>query len=200
MVGHWLNSLMPWRRSGSTRMLTPWNFTPSSLSTSTTAAEKPHCGNTGVPFMNSSTSFLPISSRMRSNTWGSLISFSWGYAKGGAGLALNIGPSGRLRHGGQFEGMENAPHAPAQGAIDHLVLLHLGFAGKGRGNNRGGIMVTVADHILDFYLSPGNAFLDQADDVLGGHRHGVSLLGSAVHVIGKPGFVGLPQFAERHRQ
>ena len=69
--------------------------------------------------------------------------------------------------------MQHAPHAAAQGAIDHLVLLDLGFAGEGRGNNRGGVMVTVADHILDLDLGPGNAFLDQADDVLGSHRHGV---------------------------
>src|SRR4029453_5901581 len=134
MVGHWLNSLMPWRSSGSTRMLTPWNFTPSSLKHSTTAAEKPHCGNTGVPFMNSSTSFLPISSRMRSNTWGSLISISWGATQGprsGRGSVGNIRFSGPLRHGGQFQGVQHAAHAPAQGAVDHLVLLDLGFAGKG---------------------------------------------------------------------
>src|SRR5271170_3679641 len=131
MVGHWLNCLMPSRSSWSTRMLTLWNFTPSSLSTSMTAAEKPHCGNTGVPFMNSSTSFLAISSRMRSNTWGSLIlSISW-ERRTGRGSEPNIGPSASLRHGGQFEGMEHAPHAAAEGAIDHLVLLHLGFAGEG---------------------------------------------------------------------
>src|SRR4029077_10863054 len=133
---------------------------------STVGAEKPHWGNTGVPFMNSSTSFLPISSRMRSNTWGSLISISWERRRG-RGSGFNIGPSGPLRHGGQFEGVQHTPHAAAQGAINHLGLLHLGFAGEGRGNNRGGVMVTVTDHILDLDLGPGNAFLDQADDVLG---------------------------------
>src|SRR6185503_18327992 len=111
----------------------PWNFTPSSLRHSTTAAEKPHCGNTGVPFMNSSTSFLPISSRMRSNT--SLMSISWSSAQEAAELIPNIGRSGLLRHGGQFEGMQHAAHAAAQRAIDHLVLLDLGLAGESRRNH-----------------------------------------------------------------
>src|SRR5947208_6824844 len=123
MVGHWLNSLMPWRTSSSTRMLTLLNLTPSWLSTSTTAAEKPHCGKTGVPFMNSSTSFLPIVSRMRPNTSGSLMDKS--------PSLVNIGPSGLLRHGGQLQSMQDAPHAAAQRLIDHLVLLDLGLAGKG---------------------------------------------------------------------
>src|SRR5258708_4833417 len=136
MVGHWLNSLMPWRRSASVRILTPWNLTPSWLSTSTTAAEKPHCGNTGVPFMNSSTSFLPISSRMRSNT--SLMSET------PEDLTLNIGRSGLLRHGGELECVENAAHPAAQRAIDHLVLLDLRLAGEGRRNHRGGIVIAVA--------------------------------------------------------
>src|SRR4249920_2658565 len=123
MVGHWLNSLMPWRSSSSTRILTLLNLTPSWLSTSTTAAEKPHCGKTGVPFMNSSTSFLPIASRMRPNTSGSLI--------GKSPSLLNIGRSGLLRHGGQLQRMQDTAHAAAQRAVDHLVLLDLGLAGKG---------------------------------------------------------------------
>src|SRR5262245_49566719 len=164
MVGHWLNCLMPSRSSWSTRMLTPWNFTPSSLSASTTAAEKPHWGNTGVPFMNRSTSCLPISSRMRSNTWGSLMSISW-KRRSRRGSGLNIGPSGPLRHGGQFQGMQHATHATAQRAVYHLVLLDLGFAGEGCGNDRGGIMVAIAGQVLDLDLGAGNAFLDQADDV-----------------------------------
>src|SRR5215469_7123378 len=171
MVGHWLKCLMPSRSSGSTRMLTPWNFTPSSLSTSTTAAENPHCGNTGVPFMNRSTSCLPISSRMRSNTWGSLISISPRSTRAGAGVATNIGRSRPLRHGGQLQGMQNAPHATTERAINHLVLLDLGFAGEGRGNHRGGIVVAVAGQVLDFDLRPRNALLDQANDLFGSHCH-----------------------------
>ena len=50
-------------------MLTPLNLTPVWLSTWTTAAEKPHCGNTGVPFMYSTTSLFLMSCSMRSTTF-----------------------------------------------------------------------------------------------------------------------------------
>src|SRR5882724_277452 len=101
----------------------------------------------------------------------------------GRGSECNIRPSGPLRHGGQFQGMQDAAHPPAQGAIDHLVLLDLGFAGEGCGNDRGGIMVAVAGQVLDLDLGPGNAFLDQADDVFGGHRHCLVFLGYSVAFI-----------------
>jgi hypothetical protein len=52
---------MPWRMLGSDSTSMPLNLVPSSLSTCTTAAEKPHCGKTGVPFMNSTTSLVSIS-------------------------------------------------------------------------------------------------------------------------------------------
>src|SRR4051812_37228597 len=144
-------------------MLMPWNFTPSWLSTSTTAAEKPHWGNTGVPFMNSSTSFLPISSRMRSNT--SLIGNS-------QDLTLNIRRSAPRRHGGQLQGVQHAAHAIAQRPIDHLVLLDLGLAGKGRRNDRGRPMVAVAREVLHLDRGVRDALLDQGNDVFSGHRHG----------------------------
>src|SRR5260221_388555 len=51
MVGQLENSLMPWRISGSESTSTPLNFTPICVRICTTAAEKPHCGKTGVPFM-----------------------------------------------------------------------------------------------------------------------------------------------------
>ncbi len=41
------------------------NFTPRCERICTTAAEKPHCGNTGVPFMNSTTGLPFTSSSMR---------------------------------------------------------------------------------------------------------------------------------------
>ena len=49
---------MPWRSSGSFSTSMPLNLTPSFESTCTTAAEKPHCGNTGVPFMKSDDAVL----------------------------------------------------------------------------------------------------------------------------------------------
>jgi hypothetical protein len=46
-------------------MLNEPNFAPTSLSTPTTAAEKPHWGIDGLPFMNSMTRSLEIVSVMR---------------------------------------------------------------------------------------------------------------------------------------
>src|SRR5262245_2609189 len=54
---------MPSRMSLSARTLTVSNSTPTRFNTSTTRAEKPHCGNAAVPFMNSTLScVLSVSS------------------------------------------------------------------------------------------------------------------------------------------
>ena len=45
---------------------TPLNGTPRPVSTLTTAAEKPHCGAAGIPFMNSTTSLSAMVAWMRS--------------------------------------------------------------------------------------------------------------------------------------
>src|SRR5215469_15921911 len=66
MVGQFENSLTPCRTSGSVSTFTPLNFTPSSERISTTAAENPHWGNTGVPFMKRTTSFEAMSVSIRS--------------------------------------------------------------------------------------------------------------------------------------
>ena len=56
MVGQLANALMPWRISASASTFTVWNsLTPQALSTWQASAEKPHCGNCGVPFMKSTT-------------------------------------------------------------------------------------------------------------------------------------------------
>ena len=52
----------------------------------------------------------------------------------------------------KLQGMEYAAHPAAQRAIDHLVLLDLGFAGESRRNDRGGPMVAVAGQVLDLDL------------------------------------------------
>ena len=49
----------------SSSTLMPRNLTSRCDKTPTTAAEKPHCGNTGVPFMNSTTDSLAISLSIR---------------------------------------------------------------------------------------------------------------------------------------
>src|SRR5687768_9948256 len=42
-------------------MFTEWNeFTPEARSAATACAEKPHCGKSGVPFMNSTAGLLPM--------------------------------------------------------------------------------------------------------------------------------------------
>src|SRR5881227_3983854 len=90
MVGQVENSLMPWRTDGSDSTSTPLNLTPIWLRICTTAAEKPHCGNTGVPFMKSTTGVPVISWRMRSCT---VMSIVWSSsekeaAAGGCGLLV----------------------------------------------------------------------------------------------------------------
>src|SRR5579864_519810 len=96
MVGQFENSLMPWRISGSVRTLTPLNLTPSSERMFTTAAENPHCGKTGVPFMNTTTSFEAMSAAIRSCA-GLDMAFLW-FGKGDpardlgtAGLRVKVG-------------------------------------------------------------------------------------------------------------
>src|SRR5690242_21649686 len=56
MVGQFENSLMPWRSASSCSTLYDAKFdTPQRLRISAAVAEKPHCGNCGVPFMYSTT-------------------------------------------------------------------------------------------------------------------------------------------------
>src|SRR3990172_9570384 len=92
----------------------PLNSTPDSISACTTAAEKPHCGKVGVPFMNKTTGAASISALMRFNTGCSVIrclslcqSFSLG--------------AGNAR--GQRQRVQLAAHAALQRLIDELVLL-----------------------------------------------------------------------------
>src|SRR5215217_6841677 len=98
---------MPSRTSMSSRTFTPLKGTPRWDRIWTTRAEKPHCGNTGVPFMKSTTGLDFTSASMRSK----------------AGLVIGLGPS---RRGGglEGEGVQLAAHAPLQSGVDDLVLLH----------------------------------------------------------------------------
>src|SRR5882724_780101 len=60
MVGQLAYSLMPWRISGSSSTLTVNSFsTPQAFRIWTALAEKPHCGNCGVPFIYRTTG-LPV--------------------------------------------------------------------------------------------------------------------------------------------
>src|SRR5690242_5685131 len=57
MVGQLEYTLMPLRSSADSRTLSPLYGTPTWSRICTTCPENPHCGNCGVPFMNSTTSF-----------------------------------------------------------------------------------------------------------------------------------------------
>src|SRR5687768_10437045 len=98
MVGQLAYSLMPWRISASASTLTVWNsLTPQALSTWQASAEKPHCGNCGVPFMKSTTGCPITCALMR--CWGSCCCVvSMGSilppSPGDAGYAGQIGPAG----------------------------------------------------------------------------------------------------------
>src|SRR5256885_4304357 len=118
MVGQFENCLTPSRTAGSVSTLMPLNLMPSSLSTSTTAAEKPHCGKTGVPFMKSTTSFSAMSCLMRSMTVASVMML----ASGGGSFGRGIGSIGR--RGLQRQRVQLVAHLTLQSLVDHLVLLH----------------------------------------------------------------------------
>src|SRR3989442_709330 len=55
---------MPWRTEGSARTSMPLNLTPRWLRIWTTAAEKPHCGKTGLPSPRRSSIEISASGRL----------------------------------------------------------------------------------------------------------------------------------------
>src|ERR1700753_1983709 len=153
MVGHWENSLIPWRNAGSARMSMPLKVTSRWFSTWTTAAEKPHCGKTGVPFMNSTTSVAPISCSICLKTGLSLISVSL------------------FRRCLQSQRVQFVAHPPLQRRIDHLVLLNAGFSLEGRRHYIGSVMVAVTPEVVDANCRIGQGLLDHGLDRLRVHRH-----------------------------
>ena len=66
---------------------------------------------------------------------------------------------------------ERLAHRLPDGA--HLVLLDAGFAGEVGRNNRGGVMLPIATHIVNLHLRIWNPLADQALKRCGVHRHGV---------------------------
>ena len=64
---------------------------------------------------------------------------------------------------------------PAQGVVDHLVLLHAAFAAKALRSNHGRVMVIVVGQGRHFDVASGQRCLDQSFDFAGGHRHQVHL-------------------------
>src|SRR5260370_25063398 len=144
----------------------PLNLTPRWLRIWSTAAEKPHCGKTGVPFMKSTTGASPICWRMRSCRVGSMVSIlvckapqrglerdprcGFGSVLGCAGL--------------QRERVQLVAHPAAQRLIDQLMLLDPGLAAERPGNDLRGVVIAVAAQILDRDLRVGQAVLAQPLD------------------------------------
>src|SRR5665213_1691694 len=160
MVGQFEYSLMPWRTDGSDSTSMPLNFTPSWVRICTTAAEKPHCGKTGVPFMKSTTGWSVMSCLMRSMTVASAMARS----------SDSILWRARL----QGQRVKLVAHAALERLVDHLVLLHAVLALEGGGDHLRGVMVAVAAQILDRDARVGQAFLDQPFDRVRVDRHSAS--------------------------
>src|SRR5581483_86498 len=125
MVGQFENSLMPWRIEGSDSTSMPLNFTPRCVSTWTTAAEKPHCGNTGEPFMKRTTSLPVTSPLMRSLTVASMFRLLFGR---------------RL----QRHRVQLVAHAALEGLVNHLMLLDPALALECRRDDVRGVVIAVA--------------------------------------------------------
>src|SRR5205823_10126823 len=171
-VGQFENSLMPWRTDGSDSTSMPLNLTPIWLRICTTAAEKPHCGNPGVPFMKSTTGVSAISWRMRSGT---VMSIGLSSVEKRPQRGLRPGVVCRrllVRYAClQGERVQLVAHSVAQRLINHLMLLHPALAAKRAGDDMRGIMVAIAAQILDRDLRVGQAVLDQPLDRRRVHRH-----------------------------
>src|SRR3954453_20244593 len=107
----------------------------------TTWPENPHCGNCGVPFMNSTTSlpFTSLSMNCSMLMFRLTLPFGWPLARKSVDLRYMV-PRGRchpiparaglaLRRARlQRQSVQDAPHLPLQGLVDELVLLHARLA------------------------------------------------------------------------
>src|SRR4051794_27179296 len=113
--------------------------------------EKPHCGNSGVPFMNRTMSFLPTISAMR-------------------GLASLTGHL-RWHCGLELQCVKLSPHSIPKRRIHSLMLLDAAHPFEAPADHAGRVMVAIAGKIANADLSVGNRRLDQPVDVGGGHGH-----------------------------
>src|SRR5580704_14175538 len=104
---------MPSRTEESASTSMPLNLTPKWLRICTTVAEKPHCGKTGVPFMNSTTGLSVTCWRMRSCTVMSIRSI----------LVYGVFVSGLLVGSARLQGerVKFVAHPAAQRLVHHLV-------------------------------------------------------------------------------
>src|SRR3954463_5313626 len=143
---------MPARISGSWSTSTVSYFAPRRSRIAIARLENPHCGNSAVPFMNSTMSFALTRSSMRA--WASLTDRL------------------RVRHRGfELQCVKLSPNSPPERGIDGLVLPDPAEPGKAWADDAGRIMIAVAGEVADRHLGVGNRRLDQRLDLAGRHRH-----------------------------
>src|SRR3954452_9655280 len=131
---------MPERTSGSWSTSTVSYLAPSRSRIVTARLEKPHCGNSAVPFMNRTMSLLFTSSSMRD-------------------LASPTGCL-RVRHCGfELQCVKLSPSSPPESGIGGLMLLDAAPAGETAAPDAGCIMVPGARKIADDDFSVGNGRL-----------------------------------------
>src|SRR5215213_11431040 len=148
---------MPLRISGSCRTSTVSYVAPRRSRIAMARLEKPHCGKSAVPFMKSTTSFLPTISAMR--VWASLTGCL------------------RSRHCGfELQCVKLTPYTPPKRGIDGLVLLDAAQPFEAAAHHAGRIMVPVAGEIADRHFGIGNGCLDEALDLARRHWHQMLVL------------------------
>src|SRR6478672_2036413 len=147
---------MPWRISASCSTSTVSYGAPRRSRMAIARLEKPHCGKSGVPFMNRTTSFLLTISAIRvlASVWVSLI------------VSLRL-----RRCGFKLQRMKFTPDPPPERRIDRLVLANAAHSLEASGDDPRGIMVAVPGKIADGDLGIRNRFLDQPLDLARRHRH-----------------------------
>src|SRR3954453_7540814 len=157
MVGQSEYSLIPLRTSGSWSTSTVSYLAPSRSRIAIARLEKPHCGNSAVPFMKSTISLLFTMSAMRARD---------------SGVDASLTGRLRVRHCGfELQCVKLSPYSAAEGGIDRLMLSNSAQSGETAAHDARCIMVAVTGKIADFDFSVGDGRLDQPLDLACGHRH-----------------------------
>src|SRR5580692_1566427 len=134
---------------------------PISLSTPTTAAEKPHWGMDGLPFMNSITRPRAMVSAILCLS-GSVTVAPYLFA------SVFFGSLGGQRQ--RVDGGARPVHGLAQRGVDQPVAIDEALVGEGRRHDGGREVVAAAGGVDDAYLGVGERDADAGSDVFG--RHG----------------------------
>src|SRR5690348_6935367 len=147
---------MPCRISGSWSTSTVSYLVPRRSRIATARLEKPHCGNSAVPFMKRTTSLRFTISPMR----------ELGSPLGSVTVRLRFG-----HRRFELQCVKLSPYSPPERRIDRLVLLDAAHPGEAAADDARGIMVAVAGEVADSDFRIRDRRLDQPLDLAGGHRH-----------------------------